>query len=274
VDATPFDHRLTLMHPGLASIVVALATWETWLWYGRRIAEAPEDVLALMMLVLALAVTPALRLNSTGMVKRLDGSMLAGLAILLVGYAASRGVLPPILRAAMALAGTIACTYVALYGRSPPVGVWGAAALALPVLPSLQFVLGYPMRIVSAALTVLVLQMQGLAVERQGTLLLWQGELIQFDAPCSGVRMLWAGVLLTLIGCVALGINGRRTLLAVGASLVVILAANVLRATSLFVIEARLVPQPPAWWHEGTGVVAFACAATVMLSLLLRLRAS
>jgi exosortase/archaeosortase family protein len=177
-------------------------------------------------------------------------------------------------RAAFAIATTAVCGYVALAGQWPPAALWGAVALALPVLPSLQFTLGYPMRIVSAAMTVLLLQMQGLAVQSQGTLLSWRGELIQFDAPCSGVRMLWAGLLLTLVGCVALRIDLFRTLLAVCAALALTLLANVLRATSLFVIEAGLVPQPPAWWHEGVGVVAFAAAGTAILLLLQRLKTS
>ena len=43
----------------------------------------------------------------------------------------------------------------------PPLAFWGLVALSLPVLPSLQFVLGYPMRIVSATLTVGLLQPAG-----------------------------------------------------------------------------------------------------------------
>jgi hypothetical protein len=86
--------------------------------------------------------------------------------------------------------------------RERPVAFWGLIALALPVLPSLQFTLGYPMRVISATLAVGLLQAQGLMVARQGTFLLWRDEMVQFDAPCSGVSMLWASLLLTLMGCV------------------------------------------------------------------------
>jgi exosortase/archaeosortase family protein len=262
------------MHPALVATIVALATWESWWWYARRIAEAPEDLLAFGVVVAAVAIVPGVRLRRTVKGLWLDGRALLGLSILLALHAASHGVLPPIVRAAFAIATTVVCGYVALAGQWPPAALWGAVALALPVLPSLQFTLGYPMRIVSAAMTVLLLQMQGLAVQSQGTLLSWRGELIQFDAPCSGVRMLWAGLLLTLVGCVALRIDLFRTLLAVCAALALTLLANVLRATSLFVIEAGLVPQPPAWWHEGVGVVAFAAAGTAILLLLQRLKTS
>jgi exosortase/archaeosortase family protein len=259
------------MHPALVAIVVALATWESWWWYARRVAEAPEEILAFGVVMAAVAVIAGLRLRAAEKAC-LDGRALLGLSMLLLLHAASHGVLPSIVRAAVAIATTTVCCYFAVAGRWPPVALWGAVALALPVLPSLQFALGYPMRIVSAGLTVLLLQMQGLAVESQGTLLSWGGELVQFDAPCSGIRMLWAGVLLTFLGCAALRIDLLRTLLAVAAALMLTLLANVLRATSLFVIEVGLVPHAPAWWHEGTGVVAFGFAVAAILMLLHRLK--
>ena len=58
------------------------------------------------------------------------------------------------------------------------------------------------MRMTTEEAFVKVLQMHGIGVTRQGTFLLWRGEMVQFDAPCSGVNMLWAGLLLTLAVCV------------------------------------------------------------------------
>jgi exosortase/archaeosortase family protein len=140
------------------------------------------------------------------------------------------------------------------------------------VLPSLQFTLGYPLRVVSAALTVGLLQAHGLMVERQGTFLAWRGELVQFDAPCSGVNMLWAGLLLTLMGCVLLRLGTLKTVLAAGLSVVLTIACNVLRASSLFYVEAGLVPQAPAWWHDGIGIAAFGLSAAATLWVLARLQ--
>jgi exosortase/archaeosortase family protein len=132
--------------------------------------------------------------------------------------------------------------------------------------------LGYPMRLVSAALTVGLLQAHGLSVARQGTFLVWRDELIQFDAPCSGVSMLWAGLLLTLMGCVLFRFGVIKVMIAVTLSLVLAITCNVLRATSLFYVEAGLLPQAQAWWHEGIGIAAFTLSAAVTLWLLMRLR--
>jgi len=197
---------------------------------------------------------------------------LATIAILLAAYAASYAFLPAIMRAALAIAATLFCLHVAVLTGRPPVAFWGLVALALPVLPSLQFTLGYPMRIVSAALSVAALQAQGLVVARQGTFLVWRGEMVQFDAPCSGVNMLWAGLLLTLMGCVLLRLSAPRVVLAVALSVTLAIAGNALRASSLFYLEAGLVADAPSWWHEAIGIVAFVLSAAVTLWLLGRLR--
>jgi exosortase/archaeosortase family protein len=212
---------------------------------------------------------------SNGSPEWVDGSstrsLLLPVSALLALYALSFGVLPPIGRAALAITATLYCLYHAVFRQRPPLAFWGLVALALPVLPSLQFMLGYPMRIVSAAMTVGLLRAQGLMIERQGTFLVWRGEMVQFDAPCSGINMLWAELLLTLMGCVLLRLSAAKTIAAVLLSIIVSVAANVLRASSLFYIEAGILSDTPAWWHDAIGLAAFALAALAMLWILLRL---
>jgi exosortase/archaeosortase family protein len=255
------------MHPYLVTALVMAATWDAWRWYVQRVWESPEEAASLALTVAFVGALGVARRSREAM--RLP---LIPVALLLVAFAASYGMLPPIARAAIAIATTLFCGHLAAFKERPPVAFWGLVALALPVVPSLQFMLGYPMRLVSAALSVGLLQAHGLTVERQGTFLVWRDELIQFDAPCSGVNMLWAGLLLTLMGCVLFRFNVIKTLIAVALSLVLEIACNVLRATSLFYVEAGFVPQAPAWWHEGIGIAAFTVSAAVTLWLLTRLR--
>jgi exosortase/archaeosortase family protein len=255
------------MHPYLVTALVMAATWDAWRWYVQRVWESPEEMASLALTVAFLGALGVARSSREAM--RLP---LIPVALLLAAFAASYGMLPPIARAAIAIAATLFCAHLAAFKEHPPIAFWGLAALALPVVPSLQFVLGYPMRLICAALSVGLLQVHGLAVERQGTFLLWRDELIQFDAPCSGVNMLWAGLLLTLMGCVLFRFNVLKVIIAVALSLVLAIACNVLRATSLFYVEAGLLPHAQPWWHEGIGIAAFAVSAIVTLWLLTRLR--
>ena len=258
-----------VMHPLLATALVTAASWDAWRWYALRVAAAPEEAASLALTVAFLGVIGVARVSRPAPPHPLP---LLTIAFLLALYAAGHAVLPPIARAAIAVATTLSCLYVAAFKERPPIAFWGLVALALPALPSLQFTLGYPMRVISAALTVALLQAHGLAVERQGTFLLWREETIQFDAPCSGVNMLWAGLLLTLMGCALLRLSAGRVAIAVALSVALTVAGNVLRAASLFYVESGLVTQAPAWWHEGIGVAAFVLSAAITLWLLGRLR--
>jgi exosortase/archaeosortase family protein len=255
------------MLSAIVSALVVIATWESWRWYFRRIVAAPEDVLALIVALVVLAsagVRQGRRAPAAGL-------PFATLAVLLAGYAASRGIVPPIVRASLAAGIALFSLHLTVLRRRPPVAVWGVAALALPVLPSLQFMLGYPLRIASAVLAVALIKTQGLAVERQGTVLVWHGAMVEFDAPCSGVNMLWAGLLFTLMGCALLQLGAARTALAAACSIALAVVGNVLRSTSLFYLEVGLVAEPPSWWHEAIGLVAFVLSTVVMLRLLVQM---
>ena len=257
------------MHPLLATALVTAASWDAWRWYALRVAAAPEEAASLALTVAFLGVIGVARVSRPAPPHPLP---LLTIAFLLALYAAGHAVLPPIARAAIAVATTLSCLYVAAFKERPPIAFWGLVALALPALPSLQFTLGYPMRVISAALTVALLQAHGLAVERQGTFLLWREETIQFDAPCSGVNMLWAELLLTLMGCVLLRLSILKVTFAVALSVGLAIACNALRAASLFYVEAGLVPQAPAWWHEGIGIAAFMLPVALTVWILTRLR--
>ena len=257
------------MPPLVTCTLLTLAMWDGWRWYFHRVWSAPEEAASLVLTITFLGAIRVVRRPESASPQR---DSLAAFTTLLALYAASYMFLPPIGRAAIAISTTLFCLHVIAFGERPPAAFWGLAALAMPVLPSLQFMLGYPMRIVSAALAVGLLQAQGLAVSRQGTFMVWRDEMIQFDAPCSGVNMLWAGLLLTFMGCVALRLDAMKVILAVGSALVLAIVCNVLRASSLFYVEAGLIGQAPAWWHQGIGIAAFTLSAAVTLRFLAVLR--
>ena len=257
------------MHPLLISALVAAATWDAWRWYLGRVSSAPEEAAALVLTIVFVGALGLARMRQPVPPRPFP---LPAVAIILTAYAMSYALFPPIIRAAIAIALTLFCVHVAVFRERPPLAFWGLVALALPVLPSLQFTLGYPMRIVSAALTVALLQAHGLMISRQGTFLVWRDQMVQFDAPCSGVNMLWAGLLVTFMGCVLFRLGVLKVLIAVVLSLALAIACNVLRAASLFYVESGFVSQAPAWWHDGIGIAAFVLSAVATMWLLGRLR--
>lgn len=266
------------MHPVWLVFAALVACWDAWRWYLQRVLATPEEAVAL---IVAIGLTVAARPVACPLPVLSKASLWpdagrgrgwgdAGgswsLLALLAVYILALPFAPPILRAGIAV---LALLYA--LDRTPPPALWIMGLLATPVVPTLQFYLGYPLRIVSAAVSVVLLRLNGLAVERQGTYLAWRGELVQFDAPCSGVSMLWAGLLLTAM----LAYVHRLRWMQLGTVLLgctmVVTVANILRATSLFFLETKQIASAPQWLHEGSGLAAFAVAGLAMAWLTSRL---
>jgi len=256
----------------IAAAVAAAATWDGWRWYLGRLAASPEEGLALALTVLFLA--------GLGWTRRAEASRVDPIAaargllpatLALAAYAAGFFFLPPIVRAAIAVGTTLHLLLAAAFGGRAPPAFWGLVALSMPVVPSLQFVLGFPMRAVAATLSVGLLRAQGLDVVREGTLLVWQDRQVQFDAPCSGVNMLWAALVMTLMAALLLRLDTGKTLLAVALAALVTIAANGLRGAALFHMETGFVAGLPSWAHEGVGLALFLLSAILVLSAAARL---
>ena len=243
----------------------AAAFWPVWRWYLLRLDDSPDDLTCLVSFGVAIG------LLVRSPVRRGDrrGTMMAWLALVPLGlYCGSYHKLLPIFRAALALL-TIGLTASAL--RRPRSVAWYATLLfALPGVESMQFYLGFPLRLLASNVTAGWLQAIGFPVIADGTLLQWNGSSIEVDAPCSGVRMLWTGLFAATSLSVFYGLGWLRSVIMIAASLVVVLAANVVRSTALFFPEAGILPLPSIA-HSLTGIAAFSGAIALQFFFARRL---
>ena len=246
--------------------ILLLAFWDSWRWLVQRTWVTPDEAVTLLVMIAVVAGSAILQWRRRGALGRLAAWPFAAA---LLSYGTAILVAPPIVCAAIAVATTLAAVWSAGHRQAPPLAFWGLCCLVLPIVPTLQFYLGYPMRVVSAVLTVPLLQLNGLAVTREGTALVWNGEHIQFDAPCSGVTMVWAGMLLVFAVATIQRHDFATLVRAVMAGLRLLLVANVLRAASLFYVEVGTLPLRGEAWHQAIGLAAFGLA---MLGLLRHLR--
>lgn len=251
---------------------VTAACWDSWLWFVRRIWSSPEEGIALAAAALLIVTTAQIDgRRRTSALGSFELAVMAGLVLL---HGASGPLAPAIVRAGLAALAALYTLYrvSGSAGRRTPPALWILGLLATPIVPTLQFYLGYPMRIASAAASVILLRMNGIGVTREGTYLAWRGELIQFDAPCSGVSMLWAGLLLVSMAGFLYRLSPARLLASLAGCSLLLIAANVLRSTSLFHLEAGLIDSRVPWLHEAAGLASFAGAAAGILWLASRLR--
>lgn len=243
----------------------AVAFWPVWRWYAARVGGRGEEAWGL--LAFACAVYFLWR-GRAGVEAAQPGLLLPALLVLL--YAASYPLLPPLLRAAVA-ATALGCTASLLrFGRRFHPGTLGLLYLSLPLIPSLQFYGGYPLRAFVAGAVAPLLRLGGYAVVQEGTCLNWAGRLIWVDAPCSGVRMLWVGLFIACALACLYELRPTGTLAALAAAFAAILFGNVLRAAALFYVEAGVVAAPP-WAHDYVGVVSFAAVAGFIMMTVRRI---
>lgn len=236
----------------------ALVLLPAWAWMARRFFDGADDPLGLLALA-ALAVLAGLHRKALRASPAL--AWLAAACVLTLAATLARGPLPPLLSsllAALALAATLLAFLPRQVAATP---VLLLAVLALPLLSSLQFYAGYPLRVLTAAAS------QGLlapffTVWREGSTLVVDGRLVIVDAPCSGVQMAWFGYFTAGATALWAGLADRSVLARLPGVGATVLAGNVLRNTLLVAAEGAGRPLP-AWGHEALGlaVLGAVCAA-------------
>jgi exosortase/archaeosortase family protein len=259
------------MNPWLALLATGVACWHAWVVLAGRI----PGIDAALPLALVGGALAARWLMHRAALQRVPA---VPLTMLLMAYVAAVLWLPPLLRILPAALAVAYCLHAAVPDpgsrRAPPASFFGLVALALPVVDSFEFYFAYPVRLVALHATLALLRMNGLAVDSEGLGLRFAGDLVEFDAPCSGVRMLWTcWFLASALSYLYRFTLGRYALALLFATLIA-LASNVLRATSLFYLEAGLLgPGWPDWLHDAVGIAAFCITALVLCGSLTTARA-
>jgi exosortase len=191
--------------------------------------------------------------------------LLAGAGFTLL-YALLAPFAPPLLRALAAMA-ALGCSWISISdARARWPAVLCLLVLSVPVIASLQYYAGYPLRTVTASGATGLLNLLGIEATRAGTSMMAHGRTVLVDAPCSGVRMLWTASVL----CASLAaMRARVTCAGMAAALAcvapIVLLGNTVRAALLFLLETADTP-PANYLHSLVGVVTFVIVAALLLA--------
>jgi exosortase/archaeosortase family protein len=180
-------------------------------------------------------------------------------------YAASYGYLPPLFRGILAVTALAFSVSSICFGRTVQTGIVGLMLVSLPLIASLQFYGGFPIRVITAFMSSQILNLLGFEVHPQGTLLYWLGEVIAVDAPCAGIKMLWTGLYLNFTLAAWRDLGFFATWLSTSFTLFSVFIGNIFRATLLFFTESGLVNAPDIA-HHAIGMIVFAIVASAVLS--------
>jgi exosortase/archaeosortase family protein len=237
----------------------AAALTPTWLWMAARLRDGSDDPLGLLALA-ALAVLgwmlrrelrPAPALGWLALAAA--GTLVA--TVLRIGLGPLPALPPLVTGLAAVLA--LACGLLAFMPKriaAPPVA--GLAVLALPLLSSLQFYAGYPLRVVTAEASRWLLA-PGFSVAREGGSLWVDGHLVIVDAPCSGVQMVWFGYFTACVVALWARRGGGSFMARLPTVCLLVLAGNIVRNSLLIAFEgAGHAPAP--WAHDALGLALLA----------------
>jgi len=262
------DRRLPA---GMLVLAHAACFWPVWRWFVERLDDGSDEPWALAALLAAVVLSwpRAFKWNPRD-------PLLLGAAAGTLLYAVLAPFAPPLLRALVAVA-ALGCSWISVSGaRDKWPAILCLLVLSVPVIASLQFYAGYPMRTVTAGSATALLNLLGVEATRAGTSMMAYGRTVLVDAPCSGVRMLWtASVLCASLAAMRARITAGGMAAALACVVPVVLVGNTVRAALLFLIETADSP-PPGYLHSLVGIVTFVIVAALLLAaehLLTRRRA-
>jgi exosortase/archaeosortase family protein len=258
-----FTRRLDRLPPAVWLALLGAAMWPHIGWMARRMSDGSDDPLG----IVALAALACLGWRHRGRLRHAPRpawfcGALAGVAL----AGATWHILPPLFSTLLALLGFAAGMLSLLPGNLAPAPVLGLAALSLPLMASLQFYAGFPLRLVAAELSRWLL-LAAHHVERDGVALRVDGQLILVDAACSGVQLVWLGYFTACVTALLGGCGNARFLRRLPAVGGLVLAGNVLRNTALIALQADGKPVA-AWLHEGIGLVTLAVVGALVFRLM------
>lgn len=226
--------------------LIGMAALPTAVWFVKRLNDGSDEPLGLLVLGLALFLMWRDRVSLVSDAR----SHLASAFVLTVSVL-SIGTLPPLIRGAMTLTG------IAIwFGIHRKPGLLGLMILSLPVVASLQFYAGYPLRIAAAEGAVRLMELGGIVVQRNGAVLTIGGSSVGVDPACSGVRMLWHAMVAAMALAALHRITWRATIIAGIMAFLLVIPANTLRATWLALVESgKLSVAGPT--HGSLGLISF-----------------
>jgi exosortase/archaeosortase family protein len=264
VPATMPSHPLRLPRVALLQAALLAALWPHWIYMARRTFDGSDEPWGVLALLTVLALL--LREHRTLTVPTRAALVASGL--LAIAAAGATFWLPPLTAAAVAML-ALGVFVVHALPKRPATALGALLLLALPVIASLQFYLGFPLRALTAQAVALLLGLFDVDASAAGAALLFQGRTVLVDAPCAGIGMLWVGSYTAALLSYLQRADAAGTALNAVVAALLVLIANIARNTALFFPEAGLVHWP-AWSHQAIGLAAFAAAVVPLVVFTLR----
>lgn len=243
----------------LLAALIFLSFWPVYLWYLERSTDGSDEPLGLLALVACLM---SVGLRARGQ-KRKEGGSESFLYLAVLStffYILSFSEASKMVSAAFAVVALTASASALIMPLLA--GEYCLALISLPVIASLNFFVGYPLRVLSAKLASISLSLGNISARAEGTMLVFKDQMVAVDAPCSGIKMLWFSIFTAALTASYLKLSPLKTASLLIVSVLFSVIANTLRVTALFYLETGLISHKStlfseAFLHQAIGLVVF-----------------
>ncbi len=243
----------------LLAALIFLSFWPVYRWYLSRSTDGSDEPLGLIALAACL-VSVGLRASGQKTNEQGNEHFLYLAAFSTLFYILSFSGSSKMVSAAFAVVSLTASASALITPLLA--GEWCLALISLPVIASLNFFVGFPLRVLSAKLASISLSLANLSARAEGTMLVFKDQMVSVDAPCSGIKMLWFSIFTAALTATYLKLSPLKTGALLIASVLFSVIANTLRVTALFYLETGLISHKStlfseAFLHQAIGLVVF-----------------
>jgi Transmembrane exosortase (Exosortase_EpsH) len=249
-------------------LLVALAAWPSVVWTGRRLIDSAGDRLGIVALcALMLALWHArLRFDRPPRV-----ALLCIAATLVFATNLAPDALPDALRALIA-ACAVTTALASVADRDETIAPYaGMLLLALPLMASIDFHAGYPLRLLTAESSRWLLSLADWEVARVGSTVTVDGHFVQAAATSSGAHLAWVGAFIACVVAWMLRVPSVALVMRLPLIAVATLVVNIARNTLLIAADASQVQMTDAML-AAIDLSAGAVVATIAALMLVKAR--
>lgn len=217
-------------------VLLLVAFWHSVYWFIARTSDNSDEPWGLISLATVVLLVIAAWNRKASF---FAAGKLVAISVVLVGiYCLSFALAPPLVRCLIA----VCAIGVVVWHRCAPekrnaVALFGFLILSSPLIASLQFFVGFPLRLLVTNISAVVMRFSGTLVGVAGTSFEHNNRMILVDSPCSGINMLWAGLYFCFVLCWTKHLSLVRSFMLITFAVTGVLFTNVSRATMLVYVE-------------------------------------
>jgi len=239
------------------------AFWPVWVWYIQRYFDRSDEPLGAFALATFLLIL-FLRREKTHLTPPNKVELITGIASIVL-YIATFWWAPK------AVDGVFAVTALGIFlphllsQNKLRFCDWTLLYMTLPIVSTLNFYLGFPFRFIVAQLASALLWLCRYPVSVGGVSIYANGQFLEIDPPCGGIKILWFFVFLATSFAGMLRFDKKNTFRIIATSITFAILGNPLRVALLFILQVNgmLQGETEHAIHIGIGISVYSILSLV-----------